>query len=131
MDLNTLNIPKLSEEKIKEIERLYASWGDLREKFTFVDPNTIDDTSSFPASYVTEMAAYIDAIKPLPITSHRKLIGPVIIFCKKIVVKLFAPILRLCLGRQLYLNNYVWSLALAVVILESRVKELEGKKKNG
>jgi hypothetical protein len=58
-------------------------------------------------------------------TSHRKLLGPFIICGKSLIARFFNYWLRICLGKQLVINQSVFNLALSVLALEARVRELE------
>ncbi len=54
-----------------------------------------------------------------------KPIGPLVIWCKKLIRKVLTPVLKICFKSQRNMNDLTVTLAQIVCVLESRIQELE------
>lgn len=72
-----------------------------------------------------EMAGLLDLFKPQTFTSHRPVVGPIIVLMKTVVAGIARRALRLTMGRQVELNHHFWNMARTVHHLDRRVRELE------
>jgi hypothetical protein len=71
------------------------------------------------------MAALQDLFFQRHFTSHRPVIGRIIVFGKNFIVSMLNRFLKISLVRQVELNQQFWELALSVHQLERRVQTLE------
>lgn len=91
------------------------------------------DVASQHQQILQEMTTNLDVLKPLPIESHRPLLGFFIVALKKMVLKLTSPILKHSLKRQWTLNELFFHSSFKIMALQSQIeamqKEIEELKK--
>jgi hypothetical protein len=67
----------------------------------------------------------IDVSRPIQVSSHRKKMGWLIVFAKRIGMKLASPVIKILLKRQIALNEQVLVLAVHIVELKKQIRRLE------
>lgn len=108
-----------------DIRRKYLSWEKFRKPFRSIDPTVSrSDQLSFVED-IGEMAKNCDIAVPHKVTSHRKLVGPLLIKIKQAIMRGAKPLIHLCLSRQIVFNDYTLALAQRVAFLEDRIRKLE------
>lgn len=85
-------------------------------------------------SDLRDLAMLQNLFYPIRFTSHRKIIGPVIVFFKQAFVKILDPFLRKRLARQFEINEFTWNMAslmrqqsLEIAGLVRRIEDLESR----
>ncbi len=121
-------IPKISSEQSDAIRAYDKDVLDpLRKKsFNFSFPSLKNQMMFSPLNLLS-MSGHADISQPTPVSSHRKILGPFIVFGKKTSMRIAKVILRIFFRRQISFNSDVVALAHAFVAMESRVKDLEKK----
>lgn len=116
-------------ETAQAIHKKFQDWQNLRDEFAV--SNVYDSTHrpSFPVEYLKLMAEMIDISRPASALSHRPVVGPLIVWLKKMLPALASPFVRLILRRQIIMNEIVFDLANSCVLLEQRVRALESQLK--
>lgn len=118
--------PDLSAETKAEVESELARIRELRS--SFIPPNAdLDAETSGIVSKdsLREMAALQHLFFEHHFATHRLVTGAVIIAVKKIAVAVFNRVLRICLVRQVELNQHNWNVALSVYLMEERLRRVE------
>lgn len=69
----------------------------------------------------------VDASVPPHFSSHRKILGPIIIFLKNRVIDLIWPFIRIGLRRQSLMNHYTWGIAVYSIELQQQIDELRAE----
>jgi len=115
----------LPENVRADIHRKYLSWERFRQPFTIEHPkgNRLDQTRF--VQDIGEMAQNCDIGVPRKISSHRRLLGPFIIWTKETLMRVARPVIHICLSRQIVFNDYTLALAQRVAFLEDRIRKLE------
>lgn len=123
-------IPKISSEHSKAIQAYDKDVLDpLRLKsFNFSFPSLKNQMLFSPLNLLT-MSGQADISQPTPVSSHRKILGPFIVFVKKKSMKVAKVVIQIFFRRQISFNSELVALAHAFVAMESRVKDLETKLK--
>jgi hypothetical protein len=71
------------------------------------------------------MAIALDLFHQQTFTSHRPVLGKLIVGAKTLISVVLGRLLRIVLVRQVDINQHAWNLALSVRELEERVIRLE------
>lgn len=100
-------------------------WLNIRKKFV---PG-IEAIHRTDRSEMVDLIASIvdnaDIHEAYPVSSHRKILGPIIVLAKRVVLKILRPIIRIGFARQIILNENLLSLTTVVSELQIRLGELE------
>ena len=124
MSLN--NIKSFDLETQQQIRDIVASLKLQRAGFRHADLEfSWPNAEHISKGDLKSMAGLQDLFFTHHFTSHRRWLGPWIIFAKKISVGLLNRLLKISLVRQVELNQHLWNLALTVQHLEQRVLLLE------
>jgi len=115
----------LTSSEEKQVTALYQEWAELKAPFrTELSPGA-DRTAEVFRQDILEIAKNVDIRAPIKVTSHRKVLGPVIILVKRLMMRVAAPLINTCLRRQLIINDHVLNMAHRMASLENRIKRLE------
>jgi hypothetical protein len=113
------------DDKRQELEKLYASWQDIRKDFAVPTLGSEANAEEIYRRDLINIAENIDIAVPLEYLSHRKLVGPLIALVKNLVAKLGSPFVKVILHRQRVINQHVLSLASQIADIDARLRKLE------
>ncbi len=108
-----------------DINRKYLSWAKFRKPFRVVTQSGSRLEQLSFIEDIGEMARNCDIGAPQKVTSHRRLLGPMIIHAKQTLMAIAKPLIHICLSRQIVFNDYTLALAQRVAFLEDRIRRLE------
>lgn len=119
-----LNIPDYQRDQILKD---YARYVEFKERHKLgLSRVTYKDALVYEFKILNDL---IDISKPVPVSSHRRRIGPWIVRAKKILMRIARPLIKTTLTRQIILNEYLVSSYQLTKILEERLKNLEREHK--
>lgn len=111
---------------IEEIARI----NELKAKLGLAVSPIFEDMPSIVISQteLNQIAENLDVTAPMKYQSHRKVIGPLIVFIKETIVNgVLGRLFRIGLGRQWALNYHIYQTAAAVVEINDRLKAIESR----
>ena len=114
---------------ITQIQKIRGAHGlNYRSELASHSLEWISDTD------LRDLAMMQNLFYPTKFTSHRKIVGPLIVFLKEQVVKILDPFFRRRLVRQFEINQFTWNMAnilrhqqIHITALEKRLTDLESK----
>lgn len=121
-----LNIFMVDFETKDQIRRSYEALFPLKSQFTSANIDGSEDFES-DRDTLSELAELVDISKPITVTSHRPILGFLIVGLKKAALRMSRPLIKVVLRRQIDLNEYVFHSACAIMTLKERVKTLESE----
>lgn len=110
--------PDLLNRELTNLARIRSEW-------SLNVPDEAILAASERLKEMRDVAALLDILHTPHFVSHRPVLGPVIVFAKKWLVKGANKILQMCLPRQIEFNQKSWNVLFRVYELEERVNKLE------
>ena len=102
----------------------------------FQSVETNNATEPMSLRDLRDLAMMQNLFYPTKFVSHRKLVGPIIVFLKECVIKVLDPVLRHRLARQFEINQFTWNMAKLmreqnerILQLKTRIDVLESRSK--
>ena len=123
----SVEVPNLSPEVSAAIAAFDLELNEVRipnYSFTSLPPA---DERAFSTNLLNILCDSADISRPYGITSHRKVIGRLIVFCKNRLIKISRPVIQICFRRQLVFNDTVIQMAHTIITMEARIQHLEQK----
>lgn len=119
-------------EKDQMLSEQTAIWLDLRRRFVPGPEDIIRAEKNESFSLIKNIVSNINIYEPIPVSSHRKFFGHLIVVAKRSVMILMKPFIKIGLGRQLSLNedlltvaNMVTEMQLQMSDVKKRLEKLE------
>ncbi len=119
------NVSNFSEQEIASIEKCANELSLLRQAFDIKRYEFLPQDYAVMKNSLSQLGKYVDSAQPVTFSSHRRLLGPVIIKVKNLIAKALHPILRQYFMRQIMFNSHVWNMGSMMAILEERMIALE------
>jgi hypothetical protein len=129
---NVMMRPAISDEM-----RAFFDQADMaRENHGLIFQAPVLDSIEEPLSLadLRDLAMMQDLFYATKFVSHRKILGPLIVFIKERIVKALDPFLRRRLTRQFEINQFTWNMAKIIrqqneqiVALKTRIEKLEAR----
>jgi hypothetical protein len=104
-----------------------AVWAEVRQRFIAGPVELTNKRSHESASLIKAIVDNMDIYEPIPVYSHRKGIGRVIVFIKSSMMNIMKPIIKICFGRQLALNENFLTVTIMLTELQTKVSDLQNR----
>ncbi|MBF0442038.1 MAG: hypothetical protein HQK54_09050 [Oligoflexales bacterium] len=117
------NVESLDRETIEKIRKQLRDWAHLRAGFDVPSERWIESHS------LLEMSEHVDLSRPVYFESHRKIIGPFIVFFKKAFQRMIRPVIKIYFQRQILFNSYAFNYISIIGDLKRKIDELEKQNK--
>jgi len=124
MDVSEINDAQSIAELVTQEQ---AVWAEVRQRFIAGPAETIARKSHESATLIKAIVDNMDIYEPIPVSSHRRIIGPAIVFVKSSMMRLMKPIIKICFGRQLALNENLLTVTVMVTELQTKVTSLQNR----
>jgi hypothetical protein len=114
----------------KKLENSFKEIEDLRKRLGLPAMAGQPDSRQGLVSSVelAQIVENLDVTSRQEYFSHRKILGPIIVFAKKVIVNdILGRLFRLGLARQWALNHYIYITAAAVAEMDERLADIENR----
>jgi hypothetical protein len=111
----------------KLIGQEQAVWAEVRQRFIAGPVELTNKKSHESASLIKAIVDNMDIYEPIPVYSHRKSIGRLIVFVKSSMMQIMKPIIKICFGRQLAINENFLTVATMVTEMQTKVADLQDR----
>ncbi len=123
--MSDLNPEQLNPQTQQRLNALFSSWDKYQEPFRIGADSTPGERKLSTRRELAELAKLLDISQPVAVISHRKVAGPLIVWSKKILMRLARPLIKICLGQQIALNERLFLAVHRLFDCEERIRTLE------
>ncbi len=110
------------------LEEMYAETNVLKKRhFNAAQVPITVPTPKIQPDELRRIIGLMDGSVPTEFQSHRKYIGPILVFIKSTIARSMSPFLRVAFKRQFQLNHYIWALSFEILELRNDVANLKSE----